>query len=65
MLQAQGAWFTLSYNVTDGDNPGFRSQKLNGKPQLQQAIRDNYKYIYSVITQDDFKLLVEEPVDDE
>lgn len=65
MLQAQGAWFTLSYNVTDGDKPGFRSQRLNGKPQLQQAIRDNYKYIYSVITQDDFKLLIEEPVDDE
>ena len=49
MLEQSGAWFTL--NLPD------QSIRCNGQGQLKEAIRDNRAVIFSLLTEDDFKVL--------
>ena len=67
MLEGSGAWFTLTYNQKDENGNIIQTitQRCNGQPQLKEQIRSNYRYIYSEITPDDFKILEDISRDDE
>ena len=59
MIESSGAWSTLTFNEKDdkGNILETRSIKCNGAPQLKEAIRNNYKYVYSEINENDFRVL--------
>ena len=56
MIEGSGAWLTL--NLIKDDTPV--SIRCNGTPKLKEAIRENYSYIISMITEEDYKALDEE-----
>lgn len=59
MIEGSGAWNTLTFNYVDpkDNQTKTKSIKCNGTPQLKEAIRENYRWIYSEINENDFKVL--------
>ena len=53
MIEGSGAWFTLSF-IKENSPVSIR---CNGAGKLKEAIRENYKYIAGLITEEDFKAL--------
>ena len=69
MIEGSGAWNTLTFNYVDpkDNQTKTKSIRCNGTPQLKEAIRENYRWIYSEINENDFKVLKDkdaEPEDD-
>lgn len=59
MIEGSGAWSTLTFNIKDdkGNIIETKSVRCNGAHQLKEAIRANYRWVYSEISEDDFKVL--------
>ena len=59
MIEGSGAWNTLTFNYVDpkDNQTKTKSIRCNGTPQLKEAIRENYRWIYSEINENDFKVL--------
>lgn len=53
MIEGSGAWFTLSF-IKENSPVSIR---CNGANKLKEAIRENYRYIAGLITEEDFKAL--------
>ena len=69
MIEGSGAWNNLTFNYVDpkDNQTKTKSIRCNGTPQLKEAIRENYRWIYSEINENDFKVLKDkdaEPEDD-
>ena len=61
MIEGSGAWNTLTFNVKDdkGNILETKSIRCNGMAQLKEAIRNNFKDIYSEINETDFRVLAD------
>ena len=59
MIEGSGAWSTLTFNIKDNDGnvTETKSVRCNGAPQLKEAIRENYRWVYSEINENDFRVL--------
>lgn len=59
MIEGSGAWSTLTFNIKDSDGnvTETKSVRCNGAPQLKEAIRENYRWVYSEINENDFRVL--------
>lgn len=59
MVEGSGAWNTLTFNIKDSDGNivETKSIRCNGAPQLKEAIRENYRWVYSEINENDFRVL--------
>ena len=65
MIDGSGSWKTLTFNIKD-DNGVIvetKSIRCNGDPQLKQAIRDNYRWVYSEINENDFRVLQDKDIE--
>jgi hypothetical protein len=67
MIDGSGAWKTLTFNVKDslGNVIETKSIRCNGELQLKEAIRANYRFIYSEINTNDFKVLLDKDAETE
>ena len=65
MIEGSGAWNTLTFNIKDdkGNIIETKSVRCNGAPQLKEAIRNNYRWVYSEINESDFKVLQDKDVE--
>ncbi len=65
MIEGSGAWNTLTFNIKDdkGNIIETKSVRCNGAPQLKEAIRDNYRWVYSEINESDFRVLQDKDVE--
>ena len=65
MIEGSGAWNTLTFNVKDNDGNIIETKSIrcNGAPQLKEAIRGNYRYVYSEINEDDFRVLQDKDIE--
>ena len=65
MIEGSGAWTTLTFNIKDKDGKIIETKSIrcNGSPQLKQAIRENYRYVYSEINESDFRVLQDKDAD--
>ena len=61
LVNDKGSWYTLTFNI----NGETHRVKCNGMPQLKEAIRLNYRYIYPEIKEDDFNILQDKMQDEE
>ena len=59
MIEGSGAWKTLTFNITDNNGNIIETKEIrcNGEPQLKEAIRNNYRWVYSEIRESDFRVL--------
>lgn len=59
MIEGSGAWKTLTFNITDNNGNILETKEIrcNGEPQLKEAIRNNYRWVYSEIRESDFRVL--------
>ena len=65
MIEGSGAWNTLTFNIKDdkGNIIETKSVRCNGAPQLKEAIRNNYRWVYSEINESDFRVLQDKDVE--
>lgn len=65
MIEGSGAWNTLTFNIKDdkGNVIETKSVRCNGAPQLKEAIRNNYRWVYSEINESDFRVLQDKDVE--
>lgn len=65
MIEGSGAWSTLTFNIKDdkGNIIETKSVRCNGAPQLKEAIRNNYRWVYSEINESDFRVLQDKDVE--
>lgn len=65
MIEGSGAWSTLTFNIKDdkGNVIETKSVRCNGAPQLKEAIRNNYRWVYSEINESDFRVLQDKDVE--
>lgn len=65
MIEGTGAWSTLTFNIKDKDGNVTETKQVrcNGMPQLKEAIRENYRYVYSEINEEDFRVLEDKDTD--
>ena len=65
MIEGSGAWNTLTFNIKDdkGNIIETKSVRCNGAPQLKEAIRNNYRWVYSEINESDFRVLQDKDAD--
>ena len=65
MIEGSGAWNTLTFNIKDdkGNIIETKSIRCNGAPQLKEAIRNNYRWVYSEINESDFRVLQDKDVE--
>ena len=65
MIEGSGSWKTLTFNVKDdqGNILETKTIRCNGDPQLKEAIRSNYKYVYSEINESDFRVLEDKDIE--
>lgn len=65
MIEGSGAWNTLTFNIKDdkGNITETKALRCNGFPQLKQAIRENYRWIYSEINETDFRVLLDKDIE--
>lgn len=65
MIEGSGAWSTLTFNIKDdkGNVIETKSVRCNGAPQLKEAIRSNYRWVYSEINESDFRVLQDKDVE--
>ena len=65
MIEGSGVWSTLNFNIKDdkGNIIETKSVRCNGMPQLKEAIRTNYRWVYSEINESDFRVLEDKDAD--
>lgn len=65
MIEGSGAWSTLTFNIKDdkGNVIETKSVRCNGAPQLKEAIRNNYRWVYSEINESDFRVLQDKDIE--
>lgn len=65
MIEGSGTWNTLTFNIKDdkGNIIETKSVRCNGAPQLKEAIRNNYRWVYSEINESDFRVLQDKDVE--
>lgn len=65
MIEGSGAWSTLTFNIKDneGNVTETKTVRCNGAPQLKEAIRNNYRWVYSEINESDFRVLQDKDVE--
>lgn len=65
MIEGSGAWNTLTFNIKDdkGNIIETKSVRCNGAPQLKEAIRNNYRWVYSEINESDFRVLQDKDIE--
>ena len=65
MIEGSGAWSTLTFNIKDneGNIVETKAVRCNGAPQLKEAIRANYRWVYSEINEGDFRVLQDKDVE--
>ena len=67
MVVTSGAWSTLTFNYID-EKDGLtktKSIRCNGTNQLKEAIRENYRWVYSEIKENDFRVLLDKDAEPE